>query len=87
MNIVKLEKDLDNLFKGINEPYDVVPEWADSGLSMEAFQDAEARLGVVFPEVLKDASRQFSGIYHETPYFMAESFKKIQTEVLKRSKK
>lgn len=87
MNFIELEEDLDNLFKRLNEPYDVVPEWADPGVSMDALKDAETRLGVVFPEVLKDASRQFSGIYHETPYFMGDSFKKIQNEVLKRSKR
>lgn len=86
MNFSVLKSDLDNLFKRLNEPTDIVPEWTDRGVSAEALKEAEARLGVAFPEVLKLASMQFSGIYHETPYFMGDIFEKIQNQVFKKTK-
>lgn len=87
MNFAALKSDLDNLFKGLNEPSDIVPEWTDPGVSAEALKEVEARLGVAFPEALKLASMQFSGLYHEAPYFMGDAFEKIQSQVLKKSNK
>ena len=46
----------------------------------------EASLGVALPEVLKLASIQFSGIYHEAPYFMGDACKAIQSQIIKSSK-
>lgn len=87
INFVALKYEFDNLFKGLNAPYDVVPEWTGAGVSLEVLQEAEARMDVAFPEVLKDVSGQFSAIYHETPYFLGNAFKKIQSEVIKRSRR
>ena len=86
MNFAALKSDLDNLFKGLNEPSDIVPGWTDPGVSAEALKEVEASLGVTFPEVLKLASIQFSGIYHEAPYFMGDAFKAIQSQIIKSSK-
>ena len=86
MNFAALKSDLDNLFKGLNEPSDIVPEWTDPGVSAEALKEVEASLGVALPEVLKLASIQFSGIYHEAPYFMGDACKAIQGQIIKSSK-
>ena len=86
MNFAALKSDLDNLFKGLNEPSDIVPEWTDPGVSAEALKEVEASLGVALPEVLKLASIQFSGIYHEAPYFMGDACKAIQSQIIKSSK-
>lgn len=86
MNFSVLKSDLDNLFKRLNEPTNIVPEWTDPGVSPEALKEVEANLGVVLPEVLKLASMQFSGMYHEAPYFMEDAFEKIQNQVFKNTK-
>ena len=86
MNFSVLKSDLDNLFKRLNEPTDIVPEWTDPGVSLEALKEVEANLGVVLPEVLKLASIQFSGIYHEAPYFIGDAFKAIQSQIFKSSR-
>ena len=86
MNFAALKSDLDNLFKGLNEPSDIVPEWTDPGVSAEALKEVEVSLGVALPEVLKLASIQFSGIYHEAPYFMGDACKAIQSQIIKSSK-
>ena len=86
MNFAALKSDLDNLFKGLNEPSDIVPGWTDPGVSAEALKEVEASLGVALPEVLKLASIQFSGIYHEAPYFMGDACKAIQSQIIKSSK-
>lgn len=86
MNFSALKSDLDNLFKRLNEPTDIVPEWTDPGVSTEVLKEVEASLGVALPEVLKLASIQFSGIYHEAPYFIGDAFKAIQSQVIKSSK-
>ena len=39
MNFAALKSDLDNLFKGLNEPSDIVPEWTDPGVSAEALKE------------------------------------------------
>ena len=86
MNFSVLKSDLDNLFKRLNEPTDIVPEWTDPGVSAEALKEVEVSLGVVLPEVLKLASIQFSGIYHEAPYIIGDAFKAIQSQIFKSSK-
>ena len=39
MNFSVLKSDLDNLFKRLKEPTDIVPEWTDPGISPAALKE------------------------------------------------
>jgi hypothetical protein len=85
MDFLGLKKELDGLYAVLNEPHSVVPEWTDPGISERDLVVVENRLGVRLPECIRCSSREFSGIYHETPYFLGGHFEKIKEEVFLKS--
>ncbi|MGF6148212.1 Uncharacterised protein [Kingella potus] len=81
MNAAALKSRLDSLFARLNPPYGVVPEWHEAAASEAEIRAAEMRLGVRLPEDVKTVFRSFSGISHETPYFMGGRFETLRSKI------
>lgn len=87
MDYAALKVELDSLYAQLNEPHGVVPEWAERGLTSAELLEVENRVGIKLPPAMKQALMVFSGISHETPYYLGSRFAAIQKEVIKRSKR
>lgn len=83
MNIAELKKELDTLYSKINPPHGVVPEWHEPAVTDDDIAAVENRLGVSLPVEVKEVCKVFSGITHDTLYFMGEQFRAMQDKAAK----
>lgn len=83
MDVLKIKEELDALYSKLNPPYGIVPEWHAPAATDNEIMAAETRFGVTLPVELKETFKVFSGISHESPYFMGDEFSKIKGMVKK----
>ena len=77
--------DLNNLYSKLNEPHGIIPNWTNTNLSANDIQSIENILDIKIPPEMRAASLVFSGVFHETPYFL-ENFQSLSNEIFKKSK-
>lgn len=82
MNLNILKTRLDALYSKLNTPYGVIPAWHEPAATNEEIEETENRLNVILPSELKSIFKLFSGITHDTPYFMCEHFLNLKKKLL-----
>lgn len=82
MNAFELKNELDELYAQLNPPYGVTPQWHELGATEDEIKSVESRLGVALPTEVKEIYKVFSGITHETPYYMGKDFLEIKNTLL-----